>query len=70
MSLTNWPHDATPEEVAAYKLGQAEARRTLRICTQRVLEYELALNSIRRATDQHHAFNIASNALARHKATT
>ena len=68
MSLNNWPHDATPEEAAAYKLGKNESARQIRICAQRVIEYELALNSIRRATDQHHAFNIASNALARHKA--
>ena len=70
MSLANWHHDATPEEAAAYKLGQADARRTLRIYTQRVLEYELALNKIRSAPTNIEADEIATAALARHKATT
>ena len=69
MSLANYPHDATPEEVAAYNHGHNESRRTIRILTQRCLEYELSLNKIRRARDQAHAFEIASNALAKHQAT-
>ena len=68
MSLINWPHDATPEESAAYKLGKNESARQIRICAQRVIEYELALNTIRRSTDTKLTFEIASNALARHKA--
>ena len=55
MSLANYPHDATPEEVAAYDHGHNESRRTIRILTQRCLEYELALNKIRRERDQAHA---------------
>lgn len=68
MSLANYPNDATPEEVAAYNHGHAESRRTIRILNQRCLEYELALNKIRRARDQAHAFEIASSALAKHQA--
>ena len=68
MSLANYPNDATPEEVAAYKLGHAESRRTIRILTQRCIEYELALNAIRRATTTQRAFEIASSALAKHQA--
>jgi hypothetical protein len=66
MSLTNYPHDATPEEVAAYDLGYTQGRRMLRILAQRSLEYELALNAIRRATTTQRAFEIASSALAKH----
>ena len=69
MSLANYPHDATSEEVAAYNHGSAESRRTIRILTQRCLEYELALNKIRRATSPSETFVIASNALAKHQAT-
>ena len=69
MSLADYPNDATPEEVAAYNHGHAESRRMLRILAQRCLEYELALNKIRRARDQAHAFEIASSALAKHEAT-
>jgi hypothetical protein len=69
MSLANYPYDATPEEVTAYNHGHNESRRMLRILAQRCLEYELALNTIRRARDQAHAFEIASNALAKHQAT-
>jgi hypothetical protein len=66
MSLANYPHDATPEEVAAYKFGKAEATKQIRICAQRVLEYELALNAIRRAPDTRTTFEIATRALAKH----
>ena len=69
MTLANYPHDATPEEVAAYNHGSAESRRTIRILNQRCLEYELALNAIRRATTTQRAFEIASSALAKHQAT-
>jgi len=69
VSLANYPNDATPEEVAAYNHGHAESRRMLRILTQRCLEYELALNAIRRATSPSETFVIASNALAKHQAT-
>ena len=69
MSLANYPHDATPEEVAAHQHAHNESRRTIRILTQRCLEYELALNKIRRATSPSETFVIASNALAKHQAT-
>ena len=66
MSLANYPHDATPEEVAAYDLGYTQGRRMLRILAQRSLEYELALNAIRRAPDTRTTFEIATRALAKH----
>lgn len=66
MSLLNFPDDATPEEMQAYKLGKHEAHRQIRICAQRVLEYELALNKIRRAPDTRTTFEIATRALAKH----
>jgi hypothetical protein len=68
MSLANYPHNATPEEVAAYNHGRAESRRTIRILNQRCLEYELALIAIRRATTTQRAFEIASGTLAKHQA--
>jgi hypothetical protein len=69
VSLADYPNDATPEEVAAYNHGHNESRRTIRILAQRCLEYELALNKIRRATSPSETFVIASNALAKHQAT-
>jgi hypothetical protein len=69
VSLEDYPQNATSEEVAAYNHGHAESRRTIRILTQRCLEYELALNKIRRAKSPSETFVIASNALAKHQAT-
>jgi hypothetical protein len=69
VNLEDYLQNATSEEVAAYKLGHAESRRTIRILTQRCIEYEIALNAIRRATTTQRAFEIASSALAKHQAT-
>lgn len=68
MSLVDYPHSATPEEVEAYKLGKSEAAKQLRICAQQVIEYEIALNQVRRCTTALEAFETATRALARHKA--
>lgn len=68
MSLIDFPHSATPEEMDAYKLGKREAAKQLRICAQQVLEYELALNQVRRCATAREAFETATRALARHKA--
>ena len=69
MSLFNYPQNATSEEIVAYQLGKVDATRQIRILTQRCIEYEIALNKIRRAPDKAHAFEIASSALAKHQAT-
>lgn len=65
MSLLNYPADATPEEVAAYKLGKQEASVQISQLSRRVIAYEIALSKIKRATDVRTTFEISATALTR-----
>ena len=65
MSLLNYPNDATPEEVAAYKLGKHEALVQISQLSRRVVAYEIALSKIKRATDVRTTFEISATALTR-----
>lgn len=69
MSLLNFPDEATPEEMEAYRLGKLEARVQLKRLSSQVLAYEIALNKIRRAATTQEAFNLSSTTLAMYKAT-
>ena len=69
MSLLNFPDEATPEEMEAYRLGKLEARIALKRLASQVLAYEIALNKIRRASDTQTTFDISSTTLAIYRAT-
>lgn len=69
MSLLNFPSEATPEEMEAYRLGKLEARIALKRLASQVLAYEIALNKIRRASDTQTTFDISSTTLAIYRAT-
>ena len=69
MSLLNFPDEATPEEMEAYRLGKIEARIALKRLASQVLAYEIALNKIRRASDTQTTFDISSTTLAIYRAT-
>ena len=67
MSLFNFPDDATPEEMEAYRLGKLEARIQLKRLASQVVAYEVALNKIKRATTTRETFEISSTILATYK---
>jgi hypothetical protein len=69
VSLLNFPDEATPEEMEAYRLGKLEARIALKRLASQVLAYEIALNKIRRASDTQTTFDISSTTLAIYRAT-
>jgi hypothetical protein len=69
VSLLNFPDEATPEEMEAYRLGKIEARIALKRLASQVLAYEIALNKIRRASDTQTTFDISSTTLAIYRAT-
>ena len=65
MSLIDYPNDATPEEMLAYRLGKEEARVQISQLSRRVVAYEIALSRIKRATDIRTTFEISATALTR-----
>ena len=65
MSLLNYPADATPEEVEAYRLGKLESRIQIQRLSARIIECEIALSRIKKATTIRDTFEISATTLAR-----